>query len=274
MSLLDRNLGLASQKYNFETDVQGRERIYQTLNGENASHGPSISLDDTSARNWRRVFQNQPRIRFNGVYISTVNYTRAGGASATQATWSNPVHVVTYYRYLRFFRDGTVISLLASNEPTEVVYHLTKDNLALVKKSGKGDHPLNFVSSAHAIASAPSQSIPPSATNLMKHAHHGRWRLSHPFTENSKPEVKNASVDGREDGDVHIETEGVGPRYLYTMHLVLRSSSKAKHTVKNNKLQWKGFWCYNQLSHDWAEFGLKNDRAFLFHRVKSYGRDE
>jgi len=74
-----------------------------------------------------------------------------------------------------------------------------------------------------------------------------------------------------EEGDLHIETEGAGPRYLYTMLLSMESSSRSKHAVKNNKLQWKGFWSYNQLTNDWAEFQLKNDKAFFFSRVRSYG---
>jgi len=39
----------------------------------------------------------------------------------------------------------------------------------------------------------------------------------------------------------------------------------------NNKLMWQGYWSYNRLTDDWAEYGLKNDRAFYWSRVKSYG---
>lgn len=44
------------------------------------------------------------------------------------------MHIVTYYRYLRFFRDGTAVSLLTTHEPSEVVAHLTRD--APTAKSG------------------------------------------------------------------------------------------------------------------------------------------
>lgn len=44
------------------------------------------------------------------------------------------MHIVTYYRYLRFFRDGTAISLLTTHEPSDVVAHLTRD--APSSKSG------------------------------------------------------------------------------------------------------------------------------------------
>ena len=61
------------------------------------------------------MFRNRPRLRFGGVYISTVNYVRPGASLPNQQmTWSTPLHVVTYYRYLRFYRDGSCISLLTT----------------------------------------------------------------------------------------------------------------------------------------------------------------
>ncbi|CAJ0753167.1 18339_t:CDS:1, partial [Entrophospora sp. SA101] len=36
-------------------------------------------------------------------------------------TWFQPIHVVSYYRLLRFYSDGTCIALQTSNEPKYVV---------------------------------------------------------------------------------------------------------------------------------------------------------
>lgn len=44
---------------------------------------------------YRSNLHHRPRIRFNGCYISTVNYVRAGAASATPGTWNSPVFIVT-----------------------------------------------------------------------------------------------------------------------------------------------------------------------------------
>lgn len=275
---LGPEFGLASQIYDFNTTIQGRELIDRPLDSApNTYRITEQSFSDPQHQDWRDVFHSYPRIRFTGVYISTVNYTRPGGASASQATWNSPVHIVTYYRYLRFFRDGTVISLLTTSEPIEVVQHLTKENVSLVRNNAKEHHPLNFTSNAPAIGGAPAQTVPPTAQSLMKHALRGRWRLCHPSddgndaTNGSAAEVPMSTAIANEEGDVHIETEGAGPRYLYMMHLSLKSSSRSRHSVKNNKLQWKGFWSYNQLTNDWAEFQLKNDKAFFFSRVRSYG---
>ena len=210
---------------------------------------------------WQKMFRSRPRIRFNGCYISTVNYIRTGQASTNQNTWgSAPIHIVTYYRYLRFFRDGTLISLLSTAEPADVVHHLTRDLLHLHRA---GVH-------AHL----------PSA--MMRHGLKGRWRLSSPLDCQTDADATAATAVaaaaalkgevgiGMED-DLYVETEGVGSKYIYRMDLSLRSAGRGS---RNNKFVWRGFWSYNKLTDDWAEFGLKNDKPFLFSRVKSYGNGE
>lgn len=187
---------------------------------------------------WQRMFRSRPRVRFNGCYISNVNYIRAGQASANQITWNSPVHIVTYYRYLRFFRDGTAISLLTTAEPADVVHHLTRDALAQ-HRGGQAPHL-------------------PSA--VMQYALRGRWRLASTVDNPERPLAEA-------EGDLVVETEGVG-RYVYRLELSLRSVGRGG--PRNNKLAWRGFYSYNPLTDDWGEFGLKNGRPFLFSRVKSY----
>lgn len=187
------------------------------------------------------MFRSRPRLRFNGCYISTVNYIRPGASTPSQISWNTPVHIITYYRYLRFFRDGTCVSLLTTTEPVDVVHYLTKEHMH----------------DRHGIGSAL-----PSA--VMRNALRGRWKLSPPLTRDAKGNVEP-------EGNLSIETEGVDPKYMYSMQLALRSGSKSPGATKNNKLVWRGFWSYNRLTDDWAEFGLKNDRAFFWSRVRSYG---
>lgn len=199
------------------------------------------SLTPSVYKTWKAMFRYRPRIRFNGVYISTVNYVRTGQASTNQATWGgSPIHIVTYYRYLRFYRDGSVISLLSTSEPSEVVHHITKELLHLHREK------------SHA-SSLPSV--------VMLKALKGRWRLSSVL---DYPDVEPAE----QESDLFVETEGVGSKYIYRMDLSLRNAGKG---AKNNKLVWRGFHSYNKLTDDLAEFGLKNDKPFFFSRVKSYG---
>lgn len=269
---LGPEFGLASQNYHFSTDLHGRSVVWQALEDEDKDERPMPPITEEifpKEVSYQEVFQSYPRIRFTGVYISTVNYTRSGGASVTPATWNQQVHIVTYYRYLRFFRDGTLISLLTTHEPIEVVHLLTKDNLNVVRASG-GKAPLgpvHFTTSAGNSLTG-SSLPPPSAQQILKHALRGRWRLCHPSLATTEVGT-NLAVPG----DLHIETEGgAGPRYRYTMHLSLKhGNARNRNAPRNNKLVWKGFWSYNSVTDDWAEFQLRNDKAFWFSRVKSYG---
>jgi F-box protein 9 len=182
---------------------------------------------------YRNMFRQRPRIRFNGCYISTVNYTRPGASSATSVSWNSPILIVTYYRYLRFLRDGTCISLLTTSEPADVVPYLRIEHMH--KNHG-------------ALPSAP-----------MKDALLGRWRLSGPV-------MPGTECEG--EGTLYVETAGVTPKYLYKMILGIGNAGRG---ARSNKLAWQGYWSYNRLTDDWAEFMLKNDRAYYFSRVKSYG---
>ncbi|KAL9000659.1 MAG: hypothetical protein Q9169_000695 [Polycauliona sp. 2 TL-2023] len=209
-----------------------------TSNTPPAPSLPILSLS-TIYPSYRHMLRWRPRLRFSGCYISTVNYHRPGASNAsTNATYTCPVHIVTYYRYIRFFRDGTCLSLLTTAEPADVVHHLTKENLQAHRNK---------------------ESLLPSS--MMRHGLKGRWRLS--------GSLGHQQDNMEKEGDVEIETEGVDAKYMYKMHLALRSAGRAAGT-RNNKLAWKGFWSYNRLTDDWATFTLRNDRAFFWSRVKGY----
>ncbi|KAK5634815.1 hypothetical protein RRF57_010528 [Xylaria bambusicola] len=235
---------------------------------------------------WQSMFQRRPRVRFNGCYISTVNYIRPGQSSGHHLTWNTPVHIVTYYRYLRLFRDGTVISLTTTDEPAHVVHCLTRENLPSLRR----EHDTSHQNQQQHHLPAP----------VMASALKGRWRLSslhdHQFNaykggegrignmsstqRNAPPSiiVSNTTTSQntteipslpQTEGDLYIETEGaVGAKYMYRLDLSLRSAGRS---TRNNKLVWRGFWSYNRLTDDWAQFTLKNDKPFFFSRVRSYG---
>jgi F-box protein 9 len=218
--------------------------IPQSLAQRNALHASesavtTLAFYQSLYSTWNLMFRLRPRIRFNGCYISTVNYIRAGMHNPNSIAWGQPVHIVTYYRYLRFFRDGTALSLLTTAEPTDVVHHLTREAHA-----------------QHAGGAAPHLPSSVAASALR-----GRWRLAH---SGNDPHASLSEIEG----DLIIETEGVS-KYIYRMDLALRSAGKGG--TKNNKLIWRGFYSYNRLTDDWAEFAQKNSKPFFFSRVKSYG---
>lgn len=72
---------------------------------------------------WRRVFLLHPHVRFDGLYVARNTYVKAGVTE-----WNNQksVHLVTYFRYYRFFPDKTLW------------YRTTPQTVAKVAKSMRG----------------------------------------------------------------------------------------------------------------------------------------
>lgn len=303
---LSESQGFGNMHYKFQCDIAGKlvpDEEEEVLGEDFTLSDPESSPITSSlaltthllatyySNSWRQMYRMRPRLRFHGVYISTVNYTRAGAASASVSTWATPVHVVTYYRYLRFFRDGTCISLLTTAEPLDVVHIITKENmpdktmdaaqarrahhLERAQASRPPQTSLEKSGSSHAQAGKTEQIHALPSSQIMKDALRGRWRLSGPG-DGSDPAVSTEA-----EGDLHIETEGVVPRYTYKMLLgvgALGAGNSGGHPVgatkrgsRNNRLIWKGYWSHNILTDDWAEFGLRNDKPYVFSRVKSYG---
>ncbi|KIS67033.1 SCF ubiquitin ligase complex subunit HRT3 [Mycosarcoma maydis] len=85
---------------------------------------PSLSLTTLYERNhcdWRTAFINQPRVRLNGCYIAACHYARPG---LSEDAWVRVIHVVEFYRSIRFLPDGTALSLLTTDPPSETVRRL------------------------------------------------------------------------------------------------------------------------------------------------------
>ncbi|XP_031489108.1 F-box protein 7 [Nymphaea colorata] len=66
---------------------------------------------------WRKMWLSRPRARTDGLYVSRNTYIRAGVAE-----WkiTNPVHLVCYYRYIRFFPTGKFLYKNSSQRVKEV----------------------------------------------------------------------------------------------------------------------------------------------------------
>jgi F-box protein 9 len=290
--------GFEGMLYSFACDIAGDPIAKSGPRYTPFPRGASLQIPRPLAT-WSEVFQTFPRIRYTGIYISIVSYARPGAASPTQNLIGNsPVHIVTYYRYLRFYPDGTVISLLTTTDPMTVVPYISKENVVPARSLLADTHhqhqrqksELNGVVLDPA---ASTNSISPSAMATLKHALRGRWHLTCPTPVPDGHEEERNGLDSSDYAgpprivsdpsrspdprDLIIETEGVDPKYNYTLHLSLRSSNKSRNAdsilSKNNKLIWKGYWSYNKLTDDWAEFGLRYDRSFVFRRVRGWGME-
>lgn len=118
----DDDLGLGGLVLGDATEAEQRQRQRAAEEAQKLAVCAALAAPGGAyGGSWRAMFRSRPRVRFGGCYISTVNYIRAGQASVHQVAWNTPVHIVTYYRYLRLFRDGTALSLLTTDEPAHVV---------------------------------------------------------------------------------------------------------------------------------------------------------
>jgi len=84
-------------------------------------------------RNWRRCYVERPRLRFEGIYICKDSYLRAG---QTEGVFYQPVHKVTFYRYLRFYSDSSVLYYIGPEEPKEVAEWLKHERKQRAFSSG------------------------------------------------------------------------------------------------------------------------------------------
>ncbi|SPO24071.1 related to F-box protein pof7 [Ustilago trichophora] len=85
---------------------------------------PTLTLSTLYERHhsdWRTAFINQPRVRLNGCYIAACHYARPG---LSEDAWVRVIHVVEFYRSIRFLPDGTALSLLTTDPPSETVRKL------------------------------------------------------------------------------------------------------------------------------------------------------
>lgn len=287
--------GFKSMHYSFACDIHGNPEYIMRQRYTPFPFSVPVQIPKPLS-SWSQVFQMFPRIRFTGVYLSTVNYTRPGAASSYHnISWDSPIHIVTYYRYLRFYSDGSVISILTTAEPLDVVPYISKENMKAARATSSHRHHQRNTSDPGITLAGGAEPIPPVALSALKEARRGRWHLVKPLAASESEDdnripsvsdrppfpVRTVHTPALDPRDVIIETEGVGSKYTYTMHLSLRSSSGGSkpanptatpaNTSKNTKLVWKGFWSHNKLTDDWAEFGLRNDRAFVFRRVRGWG---
>ncbi|KAF4611137.1 hypothetical protein D9613_006982 [Agrocybe pediades] len=186
---------------------------------------------------FRRVYIEQPRVRLDGIYIATCLYIRAG---TSENSWVNSSHLITYHRYLRFFPNGQVLSLLANEEHT------------------------------------PQQVIPMLKPSLrMNGLHIGQWKLEGStvhltnLIDASGRYILPTSVDTEDPSHLGSPTPNNGehPRYVFLMTLELKSRPLGRW----NKMDILAYESLNLGSGEVDPFMLKNERPFWFSKVRSYG---
>lgn len=81
------------------------------------SHVNRHLVDAKYGGDWFRMWVERPRLRTDGLYVSRNTYIRTG---IVHWEVKNPVHLVRYFRYYRFYQDGTFVYKTAPQTPEEV----------------------------------------------------------------------------------------------------------------------------------------------------------
>lgn len=271
--------------------------IYRApLQIDSSSSSSSAGLQQTAASlcenqyggDWRLMWIEQPRIRTDGVYISQITYVRRGALDSMSATYYDPTHCVTYYRYLCFLPSGDVVSLLSHDIPSVVVPNLLASSKArgqtVGAQSAAGTGARKHVagqSSTGASGSGP----PPAAASASLGAGYtvGRWRLLHLSGESKDGSVTAGASSGGPSTVVELsslEDPRIASRsdVKYTFRMVCRLKSTVRG--KNNKLEMLHLLARNQRTGEEAPIPIKSSStasaassggpSFYFSRVLSY----
>ncbi|KAG6891596.1 hypothetical protein C0992_002635 [Termitomyces sp. T32_za158] len=210
-----------------------RELVRATYKPPQVTHEEQLtSVLERYLYDYRRVYIEHPRVRMDGVYIATCHYIRPG---LSENSWVTINHLITYHRYLRFYPNGQVLSLLANEEFTpHQVIPLLKPTLRM-----KG-----FYIGTWSLRDATIE-----ITNLLDAS--GRYPLltDHPVTSS-----------------VHYSSGNEANRYTFVMTLDLISRPLGRW----NKMSILAYNSVRLETGDVNPVALKNERPFWFSKVRSY----
>uniref|UniRef100_A0A336M4K0 CSON012041 protein n=1 Tax=Culicoides sonorensis TaxID=179676 RepID=A0A336M4K0_CULSO len=80
-------------------------------------------LDGSEYLSWRQMFYERHRILYSGCYISKTSYLRFG-ENSFQDQFYRPIHLIEYYRFIRFFPDESLLMYTGSDDPQQSVAKL------------------------------------------------------------------------------------------------------------------------------------------------------
>jgi len=184
---------------------------------------------------WRNMIILRPRVKYDGLYISFNTYVRIG--EQTIGCYYKPCHLVEYYKYLRFFADGTVLIYTAGEEPQSVIQLLQQPPQRYPDGCYRGYYRLTNTNIVNIFFTRISQL--PLADNYR------RRRREKP------PDVKEQN---------------------FIMKLELEDSSKRR----NNVLLWNNYTYHVKNRRTGEPIGVENDisyndfKPFVFSRIKRY----
>ncbi|PWN29048.1 hypothetical protein BDZ90DRAFT_231049 [Jaminaea rosea] len=203
---------------------------------------PSHLSTPSAGVNPRLTFIHHPRLRLTGCYIAACHYSRQG--LSVDNVWVRVVHLVEFYRSIRFLPDGRALTLLTTDQPRDTV-----------GKMHAGNSDQGFAV--------------------------GRWRVELPSRDTDDDDDQYGAADdedilaslksSRHRGDARVIIEDLRdrtrPKYSFQMILSLRSTSRGKW----NKMEMLDYRSVNLETGEVVSIPNKHSRPFHFSAVRSFG---
>jgi len=89
------------------------------------------TLRDKYRGSWRRMFLLTPHVRYDGLYVSRNTYIRQG---AIEWRRQQTTHLVSYFRYYRFFPDGTLLYRTSPHVVSKVAKSMQRNPVNTAKQ--------------------------------------------------------------------------------------------------------------------------------------------
>ncbi|KAF9410315.1 hypothetical protein HW555_010563 [Spodoptera exigua] len=183
---------------------------------------------------WRQMYMARPRVHLHGVYISKTTYVRHGD-KCYQNEFYQSWFLIDYYRYIRFFADGTVLMWTTPDEPQSCVSHLKNRQF----KHGLGIMPGHY------------RVVGEKVVIVVKRVNQEKKPVA---ASNTRFRSRHKEIEQQQEQTFHVELELSGSR-----------------SARNSRMEWRHYAACTRRD-QWTQFELTPGKfpPFRFSRVRSY----
>lgn len=192
--------------------------------------------------NHYKMLNERPYLKYHGAYISKVSYMKEGARSENSNSWNLPYRMITYYRYYRFYADGTCVKMITVLEPKKVIprlhrgYKVSEDRELLDEmRRDEG-----------------SKVIESPVDN---------------FNNRNWLRIFQGTYHMTLHGEVETNCDGPVEKYRFIDKFKIVNSGKYH---RHNKLEWVDLGYYDTINRTHSSLNRENEKDFVFSRVKSY----
>lgn len=194
-----------------------------------------------------KMLNERPFLKYRGVYISKVSYMKEGARSENSNSWNLPYKMISYYRYYRFFADGTCLKIVTVLEPKKVISRLQKgykvsEDEELITENLRRDSELKDTGAGASPVDA--------------------------FSNRSWLRIFHGTYTVTLQGDVETNCDGPVEKYRFVDKFKIVNSGKYH---RHNKLEWVDLGFYDTVNRTHCSLTRDNEKDFVFSRVNSYG---